>query len=94
MPYKDPAVRRDFQRQYKRKWRAKQAKIHPLLGFKIYVCPRFPFFWVGRTQFIGGFLVTDNPEVQAEVEAHHEFARFIFPLALDLTCTPAVVEDE
>jgi len=94
MPYADPEKRRQFQREYKRKWRKAQTKIHPLQGLKIYICPRFPFFRLGREQFNGGFLITDKPEVQAQVEAHHEFGKFIFPLAMDLTCTPTEDEDE
>jgi len=94
MPYADPEKRRDFQRRYKKKWPAKQTKIHPLLGFKIYICPRFPYLRVGREQFRDGFLITDDRAVQAEVERHHEFGRFIFAIALDLTCTPTEDEDE
>jgi hypothetical protein len=92
MPYADPETRRDFQRRYKKKWRAKQTKIHPLQGFKVYICPRFPFFRLRWEQFNNGFLITDKPEVQAEVERHHEFGKFIFPIALDLS-GPSV-EDE
>ena len=92
MPYADPERRRQFQRQYKRKWRAKQAKIHPLLGFKIYICPRFPFFRLARVCFDNGFLITSDVAVQAQVEAHHEFGKFIFPIALDLS-GPSI-EDE
>ena len=94
MPYKDVERRRQFQREYKRKWRKTQEKINPLLGFKIYVCVRFPFLWMTREQFNGGFLITNNPETQAEVEAHREFAKLIFPLAIDLTCIPTEDEDE
>ena len=92
MPYADPEKRRDFQRRYKKKWRAKQAKIHPLLGFKIYICPRFPYLRVGREQFRDGFLITDDRAVQAEVERHQEFGRFVFPLSLDLS--GPIIEDE
>ena len=92
MPYADPEKRRQFQREYKRAWRERQKKINPLRGFKIYVCPRFPYLRVARDCFYNGFLVTNDPEVQAQVEAHREFGRFIFPLALDLNCTPR--EDE
>jgi hypothetical protein len=89
MPYADPLRRKQFQREYKARWRKKQEKINPLRGFKIYVCPRFPFLWVGREQFNGGFLITKNPETQAAVEVHSYFAKYIFPLAIDLTCGPA-----
>ena len=85
MPYKDVERRRQFQKEYKRKWRKKQEIINPLLGFKIYICPRFPFLWAGKGQFNCGFLITDDPEIQSQVERHSEFARHIFPLALDLS---------
>jgi hypothetical protein len=94
MPYADPERRRQFHREYKRRWRKARAKIHPLLGFKIYICPRFPHLWVGRDQFRDSFLITDNREVQAQVEAHREFGKAIFPLAMDLTCTLREEEDE
>jgi hypothetical protein len=89
VPYADPERRRQFQREYKRKRRKEQEKINPLRGFKIYICLRFAYIWVGREQFNGGFLITNNPETQTKVEAHSYFAKFIFPLALDLTCGPA-----
>jgi hypothetical protein len=85
MPYANVEKRRQFQREYKRKWREAQTKIHPLQGFKIYICPRFPFLWVGRVQFNSGFLITNSAEVQAQVVAHREFGKFIFPIALDLS---------
>ena len=94
MPYADPEKRRQFQREYKRQRRRAQEVVNPLLGFKIYICPRFPFLWMTREQFNGGFLITNNPETQAEVEAHSEFARHIFPLLIDITCTPTEDEDE
>ena len=94
MPYADPERRRKFHREYKRRTRKAQTKNHPLQGFKIYVCVRFPFLWMTLEQFNGGFLITNNPETQAEVEAHREFAKLIFPLAIDLTCIPTEDEDE
>jgi len=94
MPYADPEKRRQFQRAYKRKWRKKQEKINPLRGFKIYVCPRFPFLWVGREQFNSGFLITNNPETQAAVSVHNYFAKHIFPVLVDTDCTPTTCENE
>ena len=92
MPYADPEKRREFHRRYKRKWRAKQAKIQPLLMFKIYLCVRFPNLHIAGTSFFNAFLITDDEQVQAQVEAHELFAKDIFSLALDLTC--ASTEDE
>jgi hypothetical protein len=88
MPYADVEKRRQFQREYKRRWRKAQEKINPLRAFRVYICPRFPFFRLARVSFDNGFLITRDVAVQAEVERHHEFSRFIFPLAMDLTCTP------
>ena len=59
VPYADPEKRRQFQRQYKRKWRKTQKKINPFRGFKAYVCPRFPGLGVGLAHFDGGFLITN-----------------------------------
>lgn len=87
MPYKDPEKRRQFQREYKRKWRKDQKKINPLRAFKAYVCPRFPGVSVGLASFVGGFLITDRPAVQRQIERNPEFGVHIFPLALDLTLT-------
>ena len=92
MPYADPEKRRQFQREYKRKWRKAQERINPLRGFRVYVCPRFPFFRLARVCFDNGFLITSDVAVQSQVEAHHEFGRFIFPIALDLS-GPSI-EDE
>jgi hypothetical protein len=49
---------------------------------------------VGREQFRDGFLITDDRTVQAAVERHDAFGKFIFPISLDLTCTPAEDEEE
>jgi len=92
MPYADPEKRRQFQREYKRKWRKAQDKINPLRAFRVYICIQYPFLWVGRKQFINGFLVTDDARVMVEVERHQAFAKFIFPLNIDLS--GPIIEDE
>ena len=94
MPYADPERRRQFQREYKRKRRKTQENINPLRAFRIFICPRFPYLRLGRTSFENGFLITDNTEVQAQVKSHPEFGKIIFPLALDLTCTPTEDEED
>lgn len=93
MPYKDVGRRRQFQREYKRKWRKAQEKINPLRAFKIYLCLRVPDLRMPGASFRDAFLITDDPETQARVERHLGFGTFIFPLALDLTCTPKEDED-
>jgi hypothetical protein len=93
MPYADPERRRQFQRDYKRKWRENQKKSSYSRGFRVYVCPSFPDFrLIARAHFNNGFLITNDAEVQAQVEAHREFGRRIFALVLDNTCIPK--EDE
>ena len=73
--------------------------IIPRLGYENsqitkFVGLKFRYLRLGREQFNSGFLITDNPAVQAEVEAHYEFGRFIFPLALDFSGPTVAVEDE
>lgn len=70
MPSKDVERRRQFQREYKRKWRKAQEKINPLRGFKIYVCPRFPHLRVARACFDNGFIITNDPGIQFGIERH------------------------
>ena len=94
MPYADPEKRRQFQREYKRKWRKTQGKINPLRAFKIYLCVRIPDLRMPGASFRDSFLITSDPEVQARVERHPGFGRYIFPLALDLACTPKEDEEE
>jgi hypothetical protein len=94
MPYSDPEKRRQYNTRYKKRWRKARTKIHPLLGFKIYICPRFPYLRLAGACFDSGFLITSDVAVQAHVEAHPEFGKFIFPLAMDLTCTPREEEED
>lgn len=94
MPYADPEKRRQFQREYKRKWRKAQGKINLLRAFKIYLCVRIPDLRMPGASFRDSFLITSDPEVQARVERHREFGRSIFPLALDLNCIPKEDEEE
>jgi hypothetical protein len=88
MPYADLEKRRQFQREYKAKRRKEQKKINPLLGIKIYLCQRYPDMHVsGAGSFFNGFLITDDLQIQARVEAHELFAKDIFSLALDFSGT-------
>jgi hypothetical protein len=81
-------------RQYMRKRREKQAE-NPLSAFKIYICVRFPNMRAGnRAFFQDGFLITAHNEIKGQVERHPGFGRYIFPLALDLSCRPPADEDE
>jgi hypothetical protein len=92
MPYADVEKRRAFHRRYKREWRKRQAGRQRLLGYKIFLCMRYPNFHIAGTSFYNSFLITDDPEVQADVVAHELFGKDIFALAIDFTCAPT--EDE
>jgi len=92
VPYKDPAVRKEFHRRYKREWRALRA--NPLKKFRAYICPRYPHIAIAGDRFIGGFLVTNSPAVQAAVEQSPDFFRFIFPLRLDFSGPTMEMEEE
>jgi len=92
MPYKDPEKRRQYNTQYKQRWRKKKAKNQP--GVRIFICPRFPGLRVGLAFFDNGFLITSRNDVIEQVLRHHEYMRFIFPVALDLDLIPAPTIDE
>lgn len=96
MPYKDLEKRRACSRESKRRSRAQEARIAPLRKFKIYFCWRFPRLPIGRASFQDGFLITDQTQVQVQVERHPEFGVTIFPLALELNLTdePLMGDDE
>jgi len=82
MPYKDIARRRACSRVSKKRARARLA--HPLMRFKVYICPRFPFLRLrAGIQFDGGFFVSDDSEIQAQIERDPHFALHIFPLLID-----------
>ena len=91
MPYKDPKERRNYQREYKRRWRL--AREHPFRKFRVYISPRYPSLRLGPgLDFVGGFLVTDKLEAQARIEGHPEFMRHVFKIAMDFSST--FLEDE
>lgn len=94
MPYADPERRRQYNTQYKQRWRKAQAINQP--GVRIFICPRFPSLIIGLGCFDGGFLITSKKEVIEQVLRHPEYMQHIFPVAvdLDLTPTPMVDEDE
>ena len=95
MPYANVERRRQFQREYKRKMRIALGKNSPLKEFQIYLCQRYPNMHIpGGGWFHEGFLITDDPAVQAQVQRHDLFGRDIFPLAIDLSVTPIRGDDE
>jgi hypothetical protein len=85
VPYSNVERRRQFQREYKRKWRAKQAKIQPMAAFRIYFCQRYPTLHIsGAGTFFNSFLISNDREAQRMIEAHDLFGVHIFCLALNL----------
>ena len=94
MTYADPERRRQFQREYKRKWRKAQEKINPLRAFKIYLCLKLPNLRMPGASFRDCFLITCDPEIQGRVERHPGFGKFIFSLALSSDLTTPVVDEE
>jgi len=94
-PYKDPARRRQCQRESKARWRKKQVKIRPLLETKVYLCLQYPYVRViGNSRYFEPFLITSDADLQAQIEAHHEFGVHIFPLALDLDLVGPIMDDD
>lgn len=95
MPYADPERRRQFQREYKRKIRIALGKNSPLKEFRIYLCQKYPNMHIpGGGCFYQGFLITDDPTVQARVQGHELFGKDIFPLALDLSVNSKREDEE
>ena len=80
MPYKDLEKRRVYQREYKRRLRARQrlARRSQTPVRKAYICLRFPEPRLPGMAFQDGWLVTDDLEVQASIEQHLEYGRHIF----------------
>jgi hypothetical protein len=79
LPYKDPELRRLCSRESKRRARARQA----LPEFRAYIFPKQPFFRIGPSaSFENGLLVVSDPVLWNMVEAHREFGRNIFRVAL------------
>lgn len=92
MPYKDPMERKNYQREYKRRWRL--AREHPFRKFRVYISPRYPSLRLGpELDFVGGFLVTDKLEAQARIERHPEFMRHVFKIAMDFS-SPFLEDEE
>jgi hypothetical protein len=79
MPYKDPELRKRASRESKRRARARGT----LPEFRAYIFPKQPFFRIGPSaSFENGLLVVSDPLLQNMVEAHREFGRNIFRVAL------------
>ena len=71
MPYKDPEERRRYDREYKRRLRGQQGLSQPgqTPVRKAYICLKFPQLrLLPGIVFLDGWLVTDDPEVQARIE--------------------------
>ena len=85
MPYKDLEQRRVYQREYKRRLRARQKLIHPgqTRVRKAYICFKFPELELPAMPFRHGWFVTDNPDEQARIEQDPLYGKEIFSWRLD-----------
>jgi hypothetical protein len=86
MPYKDEEKRRRFDREYKRKIRQKTALSSPSCQPRImkgYVCLKLPTLRLPGVIFKGGLFMTDDPRIQAEIEADSAFGVHIFSWILE-----------
>lgn len=86
MPYKDEEKRRRFDRDYKRKIRQKKALSIPSCQAhirKAYLCIQVPHFRLPGIIFKGGLFVTDDPTIQAVIEADSAYGVHIFSWILE-----------
>lgn len=86
VPYKDLEQRRRYDRDYKRRLRAQQGLTSrgqtPVR--KAYICLQFPQLrLLPGIVFLNGWLVTDQPEVQASIEQDPEYGKHIFSWRLE-----------
>lgn len=91
MPFKDPEKRRQYNTEYKQRWRKAQTRIQPAV--RIFICPRFPSLRVGRASFDGGFLITSQKDVIELVLRDPEYMKYIFPVALDTSLVPNTMNE-
>jgi len=79
VPYKDIQKRRRCSRESKRRARARQAQPE----FRAYIFPEQPFYRIGpNAAFEHGLLILSDSKLQEMVEAHREYGRHIFRVAL------------
>jgi hypothetical protein len=85
LPYKDLEQRRRYDREYKRRLRARQrlARRSQTPGRKAYICLKVPHLRLPGIAFQDGWLISDNPQEQARIEQHPEYGRHIFSWRLE-----------
>jgi hypothetical protein len=80
MPHKDPEKRRRYQREYKRRQRARE-RLYSLgqpRGVKAYICWRVPSYRLPGITFKNCLFVTADPQEQARIEADALYGLDIF----------------
>jgi hypothetical protein len=84
MPHKDPDKRREYQKNYKRRQRARDRLYNPgqSEGVKAYVCWKIPNYRLPGIVFKNCLFVTADPEEQASIEADELYKIDIFELRL------------
>ncbi len=86
VPYKDLEQRRRYDRESKRRLRARQGltRHRPASGSKAYICLKYPHLrLLPGIVFRDGWLVTDDLEVQARIEQDPEYGRHMFSWRLE-----------
>ena len=80
MPYKDPEVRRRYDREYKQQLRNQRGLIKPgpTPWRKAYICFNRPHLRLWGIAFADGWFITDDPEKQATIEENELYGKEIF----------------
>jgi hypothetical protein len=85
LPYKDLEARRRYDREYKRRLRARQGATgrNQTPVRKAYICLRFPNLRLPGINFREGWFITDNAAEQELLEQDPEYGRHIFSWRLE-----------
>jgi hypothetical protein len=80
LPYNDPETKRAYDREYKKRLRARAGLSQPRLtqGRKAYICFHYPGLRIEHLTFQNGWLITNDPEEQALIEADPDYGKLIF----------------
>ena len=94
MPYADPEKRKQYNTQYKQRWRKAKRGNQPLKEVRIFICTKWPSLNLGLAYFEGGFLATSSNDVIEKVLQDPAYMRFIFPISVDWDLVPAPMAEE
>jgi hypothetical protein len=85
VPYKDLEQRRSYDREYKRRLRARAGltRPRPTRVRKAYICFNYPGLRIEHLAFRNGWLITADPEEQALIEQDRDYGKHIFSWRLE-----------